>query len=371
MISQLPNGKQQFFDNSGNPCANGFVYFYIPTTTTPKDTWQDPDKNALNTNPVLLDGNGRATIYGYGRYRQLLRDSAMNVIWDVDTLDFVEVIQDGAPRWGGVSTGAAGTYNVTMSPALTQYQAGQQITWRAHQASIGNDTINVNGLGNINLTKYGSTHIGAGDIALGQIVEAEFDGTQWQVNNPVFVVPAAIAAGSVMFSAAAAAPSGWLFCFGQAVSRATFATLFAAIGTVFGAGDGATTFNLPDLRGRTAFGLDNMGGTPANRVTFAGSGIAGTTLGATGGDQLQQSHGHGAVVTDPGHDHNIGLELVDPFSGSIPIADGLVEAHDSGVPAAGTTAVATTGIGVTIGNTGAGNSQNMPPALMLNFIIKT
>src|SRR6185437_8402258 len=112
-----------------------------------------------------------------------------------------------------------------------------------------------------------------------------------------------------------AAPSGWLLCFGQAISRTTYAALFAAIGTSFGAGDGSTTFNIPDLRGRAAFGLDNMGGSAAGRITSAGSGIAGTTLGATGGDEHMQAHGHTATVTDPGHAH--GMQGYDPYSGGI------------------------------------------------------
>lgn len=92
-------------------------------------------------------------------------------------------------------------------------------------------------------------------------------------------------AGMLAPFAGASAPSGWLLCGGQAVSRTTFAALFAVIGTAYGAGDGSTTFNLPDLRGRVAAGKDDMGGSAANRLTNAGAGITGTTLGASGGDQ--------------------------------------------------------------------------------------
>ena len=67
--------------------------------------------------------------------------------------------------------------------------------------------------------------------------------------------------GVVLPFAGAAAPVGWLLCYGQTVSRATYAALFAAIGTTYGAGDGSTTFALPDLRGRIAGGKDDMGGT--------------------------------------------------------------------------------------------------------------
>lgn len=79
------------------------------------------------------------------------------------------------------------------------------------------------------------------------------------------------------------APSGYLLCYGQAVSRATYSALFAVTSTAWGVGDGVTTFNLPDLRGRSLFGDDNMGGSTAGRITSAGSGITGTTIGQTGG----------------------------------------------------------------------------------------
>lgn len=82
-------------------------------------------------------------------------------------------------------------------------------------------------------------------------------------------------------------PSGkWLFAAGQAISRTTYSALFALIGTTYGAGDGSTTFNIPDKRGRVTAALDNMGGTAANRLnTPAAGGITATTLGATGGEQ--------------------------------------------------------------------------------------
>lgn len=63
-------------------------------------------------------------------------------------------------------------------------------------------------------------------------------------------------AGTVAATARAAAPDGWLLCDGAAVSRTTYEALFAAIGTAYGAGNGSTTFNVPDLRGRVPVGVD-------------------------------------------------------------------------------------------------------------------
>src|ERR1700743_2337405 len=88
VASLLPNGKQQFIDLNGAPLVGGTVTFYIPETSTFKDTWQDPEQTILNTNPIVLDDRGQALIYGSGQYRQVLRDADANLIWDQLTSDY-------------------------------------------------------------------------------------------------------------------------------------------------------------------------------------------------------------------------------------------------------------------------------------------
>ena len=78
-----------------------------------------------------------------------------------------------------------------------------------------------------------------------------------------------IPAGTIIAFAATATPSGYLTCYGQAVSRTTYAALFTAIGTTYGAGDGSTTFNVPDLRGEFLRGWDDGRGADPGR-TFGG-----------------------------------------------------------------------------------------------------
>ena len=76
--------------------------------------------------------------------------------------------------------------------------------------------------------------------------------------------------GTILAYSGTSAPnSRWLLCDNSEVSRTTYADLFALVGTSYGVGDGATTFNLPDYRGRTIVGLDNLGGSSANRITDA------------------------------------------------------------------------------------------------------
>ena len=77
--------------------------------------------------------------------------------------------------------------------------------------------------------------------------------------------------GAIVAFAGADAPEGWLLCNGAEINRTTYATLFGVISTTYGVGNGNTTFHLPDLRGRFPLGLDNMGGTSADRGYGGGS----------------------------------------------------------------------------------------------------
>jgi Microcystin-dependent protein len=90
--------------------------------------------------------------------------------------------------------------------------------------------------------------------------------------------------GAIMDFAGAAAPGGWLLCDGSLISRTINAALFAAIGTVYGAGDGSTTFALPDCRGRVTAGPDGGTGRLSTSGAYPG-GVTTAVLGATGGEQ--------------------------------------------------------------------------------------
>lgn len=152
--------------------------------------------------------------------------------------------------------------------------------------------------------------------------------------------------------------SKWLFPYGQAVSRTTYATLFALLGTRYGVGDGATTFNLPDLRGRASVGKDNMGGTPANRVTTAVSGLDGVTLGAAGGSQLLHQHSH--AITDPGHTH----------TGAAGATTDLVATAGALAVVTGTGPTGSSTTGITVQNAGTGAAQNVQPSIICNVIMR-
>lgn len=95
------------------------------------------------------------------------------------------------------------------------------------------------------------------------------------------IAEAFVPAGSMMAYAGASSPTGYLFCDGSAVSRSTYSALFAAIGTGYGAGDGSTTFNLPDTR--NVF----LRGANASTRSIGGITHPAVTVGTTTGDQMQ------------------------------------------------------------------------------------
>lgn len=152
--------------------------------------------------------------------------------------------------------------------------------------------------------------------------------------------------GMLMQYAGAAAPAGWLLCQGQAVSRTTYADLFAAIGTAYGTGNGSTTFNLPNFSDRK----------PQGPGTYGGS------LGGQGGSthSTVPSHTHSASGLSTGSARNFGGDARGTASGSNfnTYPKNYDEAHDHNVT--GTT-----------GSAGSASIDSMDPYLVVNFIIKT
>ena len=127
------------------------------------------------------------------------------------------------------------------------------------------------------------------------------------VDTQIAAIPAVTdqtPAGTVIYSARSTAPTGYVKANGAAISRSTFSVLFAAIGTTYGAGNGSTTFNVPDLRGEFIRGLDDSRGVDSGR-----------TLGSSQSNQ-NLSHNHG--VTDPSHGHSIN----DPSHNHSPSSNG-------------------------------------------------
>lgn len=191
------------------------------------------------------------------------------------------------------------------------------------------------------------------------------------VQNYLFSIVASMeVTGVVKAYAGSAAPTGYLLCNGQAVSRTTFSGLFVVISTTYGIGDGSTTFNVPNLAGSVPVGVGTAPGGSTARVLAVAGGEENHALITTElaiHNHTQNAHAH--AITDPGHTHS--------YSGS--------QANPSGVTVGGATfyinAVATTGLsptGISINpstgtNNSAGNGtghNNMQPFLVFQYIIK-
>lgn len=179
----------------------------------------------------------------------------------------------------------------------------------------------------------------------------------------------AIPTGSVFPFAGSVAPASYKLCDGSQYDPALEPALFAVIGTTYNTG-GETPgwFRTPDLRGRAVAGRDDMGGTPANRLTTAGSGIDGDTLGAAGGSETHSltsnenaTHNH---IQDA-HTHGVGTyaNAASSVGGSVGGSDG-THTHGPGTLSTGTesanhthsgsTGTSTTGVSINAGNSGVG-----------------
>lgn len=149
--------------------------------------------------------------------------------------------------------------------------------------------------------------------------------------------------GTLLPFAGSTAPNNFLLCYGQAVSRATYANLFDRLGTTYGSGDGSTTFNIPDLRGRVIAGIDNLGGSSANTVTDVSADSLGGTFGA---------ETHTLTVDEmPSHFHTVVVP-------------------STGAAAGGGTSAKNSTNGQTDSTGGGGAHNNMQPTLFMSYIIR-
>jgi microcystin-dependent protein len=180
--------------------------------------------------------------------------------------------------------------------------------------------------------------VGANDTVL-TADSAEATGLRWGSGG------GGVPAGALVAYGGTSAPSGWLLCDGTAVSRTgANANLFAAIGTAYGVGDGSTTFNLPDMRGRVPVGL----GTHADVNTLGNSDGMGTVA------NRRPKHRHTA------HTHGVPERTIAAGAGTQ-----LPQGTDNATSGATTTTTATDG-----GSGNVNDSLDAPAYLVHNYIIK-
>jgi microcystin-dependent protein len=189
----------------------------------------------------------------------------------------------------------------------------------------------------------------AADLADGAVTSAKIlDGTIALADLSAALVALLVPTGTIAGFGGTAAPTGWVLCDGAAISRSTFAALFAVISTTYGVGDGSTTFNVPDLRQRFPLGKATSG--------------TGSTLGGTGGaidhvHALDSATSHAKVAVYDNIDQ-IASEQVATANWT----------RNAGASLAINGTGATDNVGAKLG--GSSNTANAP-FQAINFIVKT
>lgn len=281
---------------------------------------------------------------------------------------------------GLITTGGTSTaYTVTTYQGLTALTNGFMVAFVPHATSGGTTTLAVDGLAAKPLRSAPSTELPNGTLVAGTPYTATYySSTEEWILHGFYSNPYNIPIGAGIDYWGATAPnSSFVLAYGQAISRTTYSALFAIFSTSYGSGDGSTTFNVPDCRGRVTAKWDSMGGSSGNRLTDQTGGLNGDTLGATGGAET-----HSLLSTQmPPHNH-----------GGVTGADGS-HSHTYSGPTSVSTAVSTGGDGVcwsgqvltatsTVANHthtiaydgGSGGSvvahNNVQPTIICNYLIR-
>lgn len=288
--SEMPSGIDAAKIGSGD--VSNAEFSYLDGVTGPIQSQLDDTHNASNITSgqvALARGGTGANLSATGGSGQVLKQVTSGGAISVGSLTASEMPSgiDAAKIGAGDVSNAEFGYLDGVTGAL-QDQLDEKAA-QVHEHAFGD------------LSNVDFSNLAEGDIPVFNVT------TEIWENRPTFNFGDLVPIGTVVPFAGQEPPSGWLFCHGQAVSRETYQELWDVVrsGTVgpFGNGNGTTTFNLPDLRGRVPAGRDNMGGTSANRLTNSGTGnpgINGSSLGSAGGFDRHTL----TVQQMPSHQHN-------------------------------------------------------------------
>lgn len=305
---------------------------------------------------------------------------------------------------GSIATGGTSTaFTVTSNQVFASLSAMDNavIAFIPHTTSGAAPTLAVDGLTAKAIRMSTAVDMPSGVLVAGTpyVVTYEHGVGEFLLHN-IAGDPWSVPLGCCLpFFGTTAPNSSFVLPYGQAISRTTYATLFTMFSTTFGTGDGSTTFNVPDLRGRVCAGKDDMGGSDSGRLgnaSFFGS--AAETLGGTGGSESHTlvtaelaAHSHG--VTDPGHTHSgtvtdgghthiasSGTLFAGTGTGGAASGSGLTALTGQVDLAGSSTGSATTGIsvsansnttGITTANAGSGTAHNnVQPTIISNWLLR-
>jgi len=401
MTVLTPAAKMQFFAASGIPLAGGLLYTYAAGTTTPSTTYTDSSGGTANSNPIVLDARGEANVWlGAATYKFKLCDSTNTEIWTVDNISAptsaLSPVLSGNVTVSSNSSGAALKVTQTGTGAIFVAQnsadpnlipfivnasnnVGIQTSAPGAALDVANNGaiwLSNSGVARSIISADGSNSYYSAEGARSIVLKANGT-TLFTINttNATATIPIVLPAdpttalqastkqyvdtvmpsGMIMPFAGTSAPTSWLACNGAAISRSTYATLYNAIGTTWGTGDGSTTFNVPDLRGMF------LSGTGTN-ATGSSSGAVGPSVGTYAADTYL-NHSHTATSTDSGHTHSIN-------------STGPNGAGGGGLPGFGTgttysTNTGTANITTTVATSTTGGTETKPKNYGVLYIIKT
>lgn len=232
-----------------------------------------------------------------------------------------------------------------------------------NSTKLDSSNIQVAGIATSNIAANAitSTLIASGAVGSAQMAASAVGVSTLTAAAQACLVPT----GAVLPYAAPTAPSGFLICDGTAYSRTTYATLFALIGITHGQGDGVSTFNVPDYRGRFLRGIDSGIGRDPNTGSRTAMATGGNTGDAVGSVQAQATAVNG--LHDTGHVHS-------PAVTGIPFGSGYLGDSGNSFSGAGSAAFSAAGNPFpTASGTAslAGDSETRPVNAYVQWIIKT
>ena len=256
-VSISPISDSMFLSNLGKPLSGGKLYSYAAGSfSTLQTTYSDADGTIANANPIVLNSSGRLPVQVFLEsglvYNIVLQDASGNILQNWDDIEgsvnasyvaaeIAALSGDYLPVTGGTITGSLTVSGTTTlgTTATGAISASGTITTSSSISAVG-----------VSAGGAKVTSVGTPTVSTDAATKAYVDSAAGSVAAPPI-------GSMLMWPASTSAGASWLTCDGTAVSRTTYASLFALIGTTYGAGNGTTTFNLPDMRGVFPRGLDS------------------------------------------------------------------------------------------------------------------